>query len=89
MRLRPEYIYIYILIYKLKADYNLWIIKKTDIIDDVNIYKSLIENVESKHEKYYLIERKIKKPDLENELKFKHFMKFISNKNDVIIEQSS
>jgi len=83
-----EYNYIYFLVYKLKSDNKLWIVKISDSIDDAIKYKSSIQNLNSKYEKYYLIERKVKAHHIENELKFKQFVNFIVEYDDIVIKES-
>ena len=88
MSLHYEYNYIYFLVYKLKSDNKLWIVKISDSVDDAIKYKSSIHNLDSKYEKYYLIERKIKARDLENALKFKQFVNFTPEYDDIVIKES-
>ena len=88
MSLHHEYNYIYFLVYKLKSDNKLWIVKISDSVDDAIKYKSSIQNLNSKYEKYYLIERKIKPHNLENALKFKQFVNFIVEYDDIVIKES-
>ena len=50
--------------------------------------KAKPDNLDSKYEKYYLIERKIKARDLENALKFKQFVNFTLEYDDIVIKES-
>jgi len=78
---------LYYLLYKIRS-YNceniLWIVNTSDILEELLEYT----NVNSKYEKYYIIERPIKLEDKEKELNREHFKTFILNKHDIILNGS-
>ncbi len=76
---------LYYLLYKLKTSDILWIIRTSDIMEELLEYT---ENFKSEYEKYYLVERPIKLKYKEEELEKKHFKIFKLEKNDRIIDKS-
>tara|TARA_B100000424_G_C22882298_1_gene469553 strand:+ start:544 stop:786 length:243 start_codon:yes stop_codon:yes gene_type:complete len=77
---------LYYLLYKLRKHYLLWIIdvntNKYELIDRIENFTSNIEN-------YYIIERNIlENKKINNELNFKRFSIFITDKYDEIIDQT-
>tara|TARA_Y100000768_G_C23903915_1_gene646545 strand:+ start:857 stop:1105 length:249 start_codon:yes stop_codon:yes gene_type:complete len=78
---------LYYLLYIIRS-YNsenlLWVVNTSDELEKILEYT----NINSKYEKYYIIERAIKLEDKEKELKIEDFKSFILNKDDVIIKAS-
>ena len=76
--------YCYYLLYKLNNYHLYWII---NVDNSPNFFIKFINKVKSKHEKYYLIKKKVY--DLDKELKeFKRFTVFLKHKNCEIVKQS-
>ena len=83
---------IYYLIYKLRKNYLLWIIRryenKKDALKDFKDYKKIdIKN----YEKYMLIERVFENTEdnyniIENELEYKQFELFYITNNDYLLD---
>tara|TARA_Y100000389_G_scaffold23527_1_gene20188 strand:+ start:4247 stop:4495 length:249 start_codon:yes stop_codon:yes gene_type:complete len=78
---------LYYLLYKITS-YNcenlLWIVNTSDKLERILEYI----DINSKYEKYYIIERAIKLEDKEKELNRTYLKTFILNKNDIIIKES-
>lgn len=78
---------LYYLLYIIRS-YNsenlLWVVNTSDELKKILEYT----NINSKYEKYYIIERAIKLEDKEKELKIEDFKSLILNKDDVIIKAS-
>tara|TARA_B100000900_G_C20584870_1_gene719112 strand:+ start:2305 stop:2553 length:249 start_codon:yes stop_codon:yes gene_type:complete len=78
---------LYYLLYIIRS-YNsenlLWVVNTSDELEKILEYT----NINSKYEKYYIIERAIKLEDKEKELKIEDFKSLILNKDDVIIKAS-
>jgi hypothetical protein len=77
---------LYYLLYKLKNDDKLWIVKTSDIISEELL--EYTSEFKSDYEKYYLVKRQIKLKYKEKELKRNQFKIFKLNKNDSIISYS-
>lgn len=76
-------ILLYYLLYKLKNDDMLWIVRTSDILEELLEYT---EKFKSDYEKYYLVERAIKLKYKEKELERRAFKNFELCKNDCIID---
>jgi|TARA_B110000967_G_C18895903_1_gene570645 hypothetical protein len=74
---------LYYLLYKLKNDDMLWIVRTSDILEELLEYT---EKFKSDYEKYYLVERVIKLKYKEKELERWAFKNFELCKNDRIID---
>tara|TARA_B110000305_G_C19352332_1_gene594932 strand:- start:485 stop:733 length:249 start_codon:yes stop_codon:yes gene_type:complete len=78
---------LYYLLYKIKS-YNckniLWIVKTSDILDELLEYR----NNNSKYENYYLVKRVINLKNKEKELNIEHFKTFVLSKQDIIINET-
>jgi len=74
---------LYYLLYKLKNDDMLWIVRTSDILEELLEYT---EKFKSDYEKYYLVERAIKLKYKEKELERRAFKNFELCKNDRIID---
>ena len=74
---------LYYLLYKLKNDDMLWIVRTSDILEELLEYT---EKFKSDYEKYYLVERAIKLKYKEKELERRAFKNFELYKNDCIID---
>lgn len=76
---------LYYLLYKLINDDILWIVRTSDILEELLKYTNKFK---SNYEKYYLVERPIKLEYKKKELKRQAFKIFTLNKNDRIIDYS-
>lgn len=76
---------LYYLLYKLINDDILWIVRTSDILEELLEYT---EKFKSDYEKYYLVERRIKLKYKEKELERQAFKIFTLDKNDRIIDYS-
>ena len=76
---------LYYLLYKLLNDDILWIVRTSDILEELLEYT---EKLKSDYEKYYLVERRIKLKYKEKELERQAFKIFTLDKNDRIIDYS-
>lgn len=76
---------LYYLLYKLINDDILWIVRTSDILEELLEYT---EKLKSDYEKYYLVERRIKLKYKEKELERQAFKIFTLDKNDRIIDYS-
>jgi hypothetical protein len=76
---------LYYLLYKLINDDILWIVRTSDILEELLEYT---EKLKSDYEKYYLVERPIKLKYKEKELQREAFKIFTLSKNDRIIDYS-
>ena len=76
---------LYYLLYKLINDDRLWIVRTSDILEEL---LEFTDKFKSNYEKYYLVEREIKFKYVEKELERKHFRIFTLGKNDRIIDYS-
>tara|TARA_Y100000816_G_scaffold231709_1_gene177020 strand:+ start:267 stop:503 length:237 start_codon:yes stop_codon:yes gene_type:complete len=77
----------YYLLYKLKSHHLLWVVEvnttKYELINHIKDFKSKIE-------KYYIIERNIlEDKNIDEELNFKKFSIFITDKYDNIIDETN
>ena len=79
----PELYRCYFLLYKLKKSPIFWVARVSQTLDDLTI---IIEEFQSKIENYYIVKRNVK--NIENQLDFKQFTKFKTNKFDLIITQT-
>ena len=84
---KESYVYLYYIIYKLKNYYKHWIVKVL-YYDELNNLKNELNKIKSSYEKYYIVERKIKKNNVENEYKRKQFREFEPLDEDIIISES-
>lgn len=80
---------IYFLLYKLKVNHQLWVVKISDNIDDLEYFKKFVNNVFSNTEKYYIVKRETNEIDIDKYLNYKSFTKFKILKKDKILKESN
>ncbi len=80
-----EKLFIYYLLYKLKDNHTLWIVKTSDSLFELNKH---IKDFSSKYEKYYIIEREINENEVEKELERKQFLIYKTKKTDQVITET-
>ena len=78
---------LYYLLYKIKSnncENILWIVKTSDILEELLEYR----NNNSKYESNYVVKRVIRLKDKEKELNKKDFKTFVLSKRDIVIDES-
>ena len=78
---------LYYLLYKIKSnncENILWIVKTSDILEELLEYR----NNNSKYESNYVVKRVIRLKDKEKELNKKDFKTFVLSKKDIVIDET-